>query len=184
MRNVTVMTAGICAGLLFAARASRADGATPPAGQTAAAPADADFLARALGVNQTEIVLGQMAVKRGTTPEVRATGEKMVQRHSDLGRQLRALANLDAAAPVTLSPAQQRTVARLAATPASDFDRAFKTTVDEGHVEELAMHRQAASHAVDPRVRALAAGRVTALEQSLATARAAAASTAPRRRDW
>lgn len=164
MRNVKWMSAGLCAGLLFSGGLSFADGAPQQTTQaTAAAPADRDFLVRALGVNQTEIVLGRMAVERATTAEVKAMGAKMVQRHTELARQL---GELDpASGPATLTAEQQKTVARLAAVSEYEFDRSFKDTVGAGHVDELAMYRQEVSHAADPRLRALATGRVTALEQ-------------------
>jgi putative membrane protein len=185
MRNVKWMSAGICVGLLFSAGLSFADGAaqrTTPA--SAAAPADRDFLVRALGVNQTEIVLGRMAIARGTTPDLRAIGEKMVQRHTELARQLGEIAQISPASePPTFTADQQRTIARLAAVSEYEFDRSFKTTVDAGHVDELAMYREEVSHAADPRLRALASGRVTALEQSLAKA-SQESSVPPQKRGW
>jgi predicted outer membrane protein len=172
MRKVQWMKAGLCAVVLFTAGSSFADGAPPQTARApAATPVDRAFLARALGVNQTEIVLGQMAIKRGTTLEVRAMGEKMVQRHTELARQLRELAQIDPASePPALSADQQQTVAQLAAVSAHDFDVSFKNTVGAGHVEELAMYRQELGRAADPRLSALATGRVTALQQSLASA--------------
>jgi putative membrane protein len=186
MRNVQWMRAGFCAGLLFAAGPSFAEGASPQTTQTSAAvaPIDQAFLARALGVNQTEIVLGQMAMKRGTTPEVRAMGQKMVQRHTELARQLRELAQIDpASAPPALSGDQQKTIARLAAVSEYEFDTSFKNTVSAGHVEELAMYREEVRHAADSRLGALATSRVAALEQSMASV-SPAPSVPPARRGW
>ena len=185
MRSVKWMSAGFCAGLLFSAGPSFAAGASPQTTETApAAPTDRTFVVRALGVNQTEIVLGQMAIKRGTTLEVRAMGEKMVQRHTELARQLRELAQIDpASGPPTLSADQQKTIERLAAVSEYEFDSAFKNTVGAGHVEELAMYREEVSHAADPRLGAFAKGRVTALEQSMASA-SPAPSVPPERRGW
>jgi putative membrane protein len=185
MGNVKWMSGGLFAGLLLSASPSFAGNAPPRTTLTSApAPADRDFLARALGVNQTEIVLGQMAIKRGTTPEVRAMGEKMVQRHTELARQLRVLAQVDPASEApALSADQQKTVARLAAVSEYDFDRSFKSAVGAGHVDELAMYREEVSHAADPRLSALATGRVAALEQSMAIA-SQASSVPPKTRGW
>jgi len=185
MRNVQWMKAGLYVVVLFSAGPSFADGAPPRTTRApAATPADRAFLVRALGVNQTEIVLGQMALERGTTAEVRAMGEKMVQRHTELARQLRELAQIDPASePPALSTAQQQTVAQLAAVSARDFDVAFKNTVGAGHVDELAMYREEARRAADPRLGALAARRVAALEQSLASAGQASNVPAPKS-DW
>jgi putative membrane protein len=179
------MSRGLFAGLLSLAGLSFADGAPQqPLPVTAVAPADRVFVVRALGVNQTEIVLGRMAIARGTTQEVRAMGEKMVQRHTELARQLGELAPSNPPTePPTLTADQQETVARLAAVSGAEFDRSFKDAVGAGHVDELAMYREEVSHAADPRLRALATGRVTALEQSLASA-SQASSVPPPKRGW
>lgn len=186
MRNTQWMTAGICAGMLLSASASFADGSSPSTTQspTAPAPADQAFLVRALGVNQLELMLGQMAVKRASTPEVRTMGEKMVEKHTEFGRQLSDLAQIvpTSEAP-KLSADQQRTYVRLASLSGNDFDKSFKETVNAGHVQELAMYREEVSHAVDPRLVALAQGRVATLEKSMANA-VQAMNMAPKKHDW
>ena len=110
-------------------------------------------------------------------------GEKMVQKHTQLAQQLGELAQINPASePPTLTADQQKTVARLAAVSDPEFDGSFKSTVGAGHVDELAMYRDEVSRAADPRLRALATGRVTALEQSLASA--SQASVPPQKRGW
>jgi putative membrane protein len=185
MRNMQWIRAAFCVGLLFSASASFADGASPPTTQipTAAAPADKQFFVRALGVNQLELVLGRMAIKRAATPEVKAMGEKMVKKHTALGRQLSELAQVDPTSVPELSVDQQKTVARLASLSEYDFDKAFKDTVGAGHVQELAMYREEVARAADPRLRTLAQDRVTALEQSMASAQVAS-TTPPKTRGW
>ena len=185
MRSVHWVTAGVCAGLLFVGSVSFADTSSPPTTQTprADAPGDKDFLVRALRVNQLELLLGQMALKRGTTAEVKATGEKMVQKHTELGRQLSALAQIapKAGAP-KLSADQQSTLVRLASLSGDAFDQFFKDVVEMGHVQELTMYRDEISHAADPRLRALVRGRVATLQQTVAKANAMNASL--KTEDW
>jgi putative membrane protein len=183
MRSAKWMSAGCCAGLLWAAAPVFAETVSHETAETrATAPGDGAFLTRALGVNQLELTLGQMAVRRGTTPEVRAMGERMVKRHTEISRQLRELAGIDrASAPPTLSPDRQKTLATLEAVPYQDFDKVFKNTVSAGHIEELAMYREEVSHADDPRLAALAKGRVVALEQSMAMANPAPSVPAAKR---
>lgn len=185
MRTVRWMSAGFCAGLLFVVSPSFAERVSPQTTRSSTSTSsDRAFPAQALGVNQTEIVLGQMAIERAKTTEVKAMGEKMVQRHTELARQLRELAQIDAAsAAATLSADQQKTIARLASVSEYEFDRAFKNTVSAGHVEELAMYREEVSHAADPRLGALATGRVAALEQSMASF-SPPPSVPPARRGW
>ena len=51
-----------------------------------------------------------------------------------------------------------------------EFDSAFKQTVDDGHVKELAMYRDEVSRAANPQLRVLAEQRVATLQKSMAGA--------------
>jgi putative membrane protein len=129
---------------------------------------DQEFVERALAVNEGEVQLGQLATERSGTPDVKTTGEKMVQNHTQLGQQLGGLASQLGASPTAELSAEQRdTLARLRAVPGSEFDPAFKQAVDEGHVKELAMYRDWLARTDNPQIRKLAAGRVEALQKSL-----------------
>jgi len=170
MRKKYWMSAGLCVALLSPEGMTFAQGSSPPPTQTEAADARGDqaFLERALGVNQVELALGEMAAERGNAPEVKAMGKTMVEKHSELGRQLADLARRSHASEAPqLSTEQQSTVAHLASLSGSAFDASFKQTVDAGHVQELAMYRDEVSHAVDPELRALAERRVSTLEQTV-----------------
>src|SRR6516164_6396049 len=91
------------------------------------AGSDQEFVQRALAVNEGEVQLGKLASERASTPDVKGTGEKMVQKHSQLGQQLGGLANqLGASSTAELSADQRDTLARLRALPGSEFDPAFK----------------------------------------------------------
>ncbi len=166
MRKMQWMRAGLCAVLLLPGSVAFADGSPPP---SAAAPlSDREFLVRALGVNQLELVLGQLAAKKGNSLEVRAMGEKMIRKHTEFGRQLSDLAQRPAGStPPRLSAEQQSTYARLTSLSGNDFDKSFKETIDAGHVQELVMYRDEAIHATDQRLRVLAQGRVATLQQTV-----------------
>jgi len=69
-----------------------------------------------------------------------------------------------------MSPDEQETLARLQSQSGPEFDSAFKQTVDDGHVKELAMYRDEVSRAANPRLRVLAEQRVAALQKSMAGA--------------
>ena len=128
MRMMQWTRAGVCAALLLSGGVSFAEGSSPPPSQTENADATSDrgFLANALRVNQVELTLGQMAAERGSTPEVRATGAKMVQKHTELGGQLADQARrLGVSAAPELSPDQRSTVVRLASLSGSAFDQSF-----------------------------------------------------------
>lgn len=180
------ITMGLGAGLLGLVAPALASGApTPPAQAQAANPTmDADFLLHARGVNQFELVLGEMASRRAATSEVKEMAAKMIQKHTGIGRQLQELAQLPpTSAPPALAEDQEATVAHLSALPDGDFDKAFKETVGAVHVRELALYREEAGRTQSPSLRTFTGGRITALEQSMGIA-PQAARTPRAKRGW
>lgn len=166
-RSVNWIHVGVVAGLLLSGGSAAAQASSPAAAQPQTG--DRAFLERALGVNELEVRLGRLAAERGSTPEVKAQGQKMVQNHTALGQELGALARqAGATGTAELSSDQRAAFDRVAAQPASGFDAEFRRTVDDGHVAELAMYRDEVGRAVSPDLRALAERRVAALEQAMA----------------
>jgi putative membrane protein len=148
-------------------------------------PADQKFLETALGVNQLELQLGQLARKRATTAEVKAMGGKMVDKHTAFGAQLAALAKASGGSGVAAMSADQRaTYARVTAQTGAAFDTVFKQVVDAGHVDELAMYRVEVPRANGAALRDLAKARVAALEIAVANAKTAAAPAPAPAQDW
>jgi putative membrane protein len=142
-----------------------------PASQAQHSGSDEVFLKRALSINEEEVQLGHLAAERASSPEVKAMGQTMVQNHTRLGRQLGGLATQAGTSPsAELTAAQRDTLARLRSQPGSEFDAAFKRTVDEGHVKELAMYRDWLGRTQNPQIRTLAEGRVESLQKSLGMA--------------
>jgi putative membrane protein len=130
---------------------------------------DRAFLQQALGTNELELQLGRLAVNRANTPEVKAMGEKMIKKHTEFGQQLSDLAKQSGLSGTpAMSTDQRATYSRVESQGAAQFDKTFKQTVDAGHVEELAMYRDAVSRADSPQLRALAQRRVTELQNSMA----------------
>jgi len=161
-----IIRAGLCAAMVMSSAGVLAAEAYPP---PKAAEGDQAFLKQALGVNELELRLGRLAAERASTPELKAMGQRMVQKHTELGGKLSELARqAGASGDAELSPEQQETLARVESQSGSAFDAAFKETVDSGHVKELAMYQDEVSHAASPQLRALAEQRVTALQQSMA----------------
>jgi putative membrane protein len=170
---------GSRARLLLAIGVALAAGAPAPSTRAQQGGGDQAFLEQALGVNELELQLGKLATERGGA-EVKAMGQKMVQKHTELGAQLSGLAKqAGSTGEAKLTPEQQATYDRIAKLSGSDFDAAFKKTVDDGHVKELAMYRDEASRASSPELRALAQQRVTTLEQSVKATAAAKESKKP-----
>jgi len=160
--------AGLCAGLLLSTGVALALGA-PPESPAQRVESDRAFLKQALGVNELELRLGRLATERATTSELKAMGKKMVQKHTEFGQQLSELAKQSGiSGDAEMSPDQQETLTRVESQSGREFDTAFKQTVDEGHVKELAMYRDEVSRAANPQLRVLAEQRVATLQKSMA----------------
>jgi putative membrane protein len=180
--RTTLINLGLCAGLLWSGSAALADRSPAPATQQA--NSDQEFLDKALGVNQLELQLGQLAAQKGTTAEVKAMGKKMVEKHTELGNQLADLArHAGGSGKAALSSDQRATYDRVAAQSGSALDAAFKDVVDAGHIKELAMYRDEVGRAKSPALRELAQRRVAKLEETVAQSKAAKPSAEPKQ-DW
>jgi putative membrane protein len=171
MRGTRWMNAGLCAGLLLSGDVVLAQQSPSKATAAPYNNGDQDFLENALGVNQLELQLGRLAAERATTPEVKAMGQKMVQKHTELGQQLSDLARQSGGSGnPELSSDQRAIYDRVASQSGIAFDTTFKQTVDAGHIKELAMYRDEVSRAANPQLRALAEGRVVKLQETVAQA--------------
>jgi putative membrane protein len=166
VRATRWIQAGLCAGLLLSRGVGFAK--TPSATPMERSESDQAFLKQALGVNELELQLGRLAAERASTSELRAMGQKMVQKHTDFGQQLSNLAKQSGVSGTAeMSPEQLATFTRVQSQSGAGFDAAFKQTVDAGHVKELAMYRDEVSRAANPKLRALAERRVKALQQAM-----------------
>lgn len=178
MRKTNWLHVGLCTGMLLSGGAALAQGSAHQPGQTEkptpsgqaekANPSDREFLNRALRLNQLELRLGRLASERGSTADLKSMGNKMVQKHSDFGRQLTEQARRSGVTEAPeLTPEQQAVVTRLEGLSGPEFDAAFKQTIDELHRKELAMYQDEAKRAEDPQLRALAQTRVSTLQEAL-----------------
>jgi putative membrane protein len=177
---------GLCTGLLLTGGVAVADRSPADAAQTQRENGDREFLEKALGVNQLELELGQLATQRATTAEVKAMGQKMVEKHTELGQQLAELARqAGGSEKAALSSDQRAIYERVASQSGNALDTVFKEVVDAGHVKELAMYRDEVGRAKSPALRELAQRRVAKLEETVAQAKAPAPKPkAEPKQDW
>jgi putative membrane protein len=182
MRRAGWINTGLCAGLLLSSGAPLVQ-ASPAQAAQSQARSDQDFLEQALGVNELELQLGRLAGERAIAPELKAMGQKMVEKHTELGQQLSKLAQTagpggdgpsdsGGSEKAVMSADQRATLARVASQSGRAFDTVFKQTVDAGHIQELAMYREEVSSAVNPQLRELAQLRVVKLQEAVAEAEA------------
>jgi putative membrane protein len=177
------MNMALCGGLLLSGGIVLADPPAKPA-QTQNDRADQEFLEKALGVNQLELQLGQLAAQHAFTAEVKAMGQKMVEKHTELGQQLAELSRqAGGSGKVELSSDQRAIYKRVTSQSGAAFDAVFKEVVDAGHVNELAMYQDEVSRAKSPALRELVEHRAAKLKETVAQAEAKKSKSAPKQ-DW
>ena len=119
----------------------------------------AELLPAAAASNQFEIVTGNLAQERAASDEVKALGAMFVEHHTALLAKGRAVAaELGLTVPETLTPKQQRIVAKLQRLSGERFDRKWLKAQIAAHEEALALHLRGAIRGVEPQIRTLAQG--------------------------
>ncbi len=125
----------------------------------------AEVLSRIHEVNQTEIYVGKLAVKKGTTPEVRDFGKDLVKDHSAADRKIEALAkdeNLQLSPPGPVSAELGRVrnhdgaVQEMLANVNGDtFDRDFLHAMVEDHQKNIDALKDVQAKSNDPKLKDL-----------------------------
>ncbi len=140
-----VLLAAVCAVLL-------------PSAAMAAHPtvdaADRQFVDRAHSINQGEIELGKLAQRRGTTPEVRELGRRMVKDHTAALDQLRVVGRQnDLSLPHGVEPEEAALHARLSRLTGPAFDRAYVEHMVSGHQEAIGLFEEELHRTRNPALR-------------------------------
>src|SRR5215212_786546 len=168
-RPVQLLVSAIVALGLLAPVAAASDGSGhgSPWWSDDPAPISAqEFLTAAAASNQFEIVTGQLAQERASAPEIKALGAEFVEHHTMLLQQGRAVATkLGITVPETLTPKQQRIVARLQQLSGKRFDRKWLIAQIAAHREALALNLRGAIRGDVPEIRTLAQGALPFITQ-------------------
>jgi len=120
--------------------------------QTAVTTADANFLQAAAEGGLTEVKLGELAAKQGTTEALREFGQQMIKDHGAINDNLKALATAKGVTlPTGLDEKHQAQVDKTAALPGSEFDDTYLIDTVKAHEkDDLAFKAEsAATHDVD-----------------------------------
>jgi len=118
---------------------------------------DRQFIDRAYSINEGEIELGKLAQKKGTTPEVREFGQRMVGDHTVALEQLRdvALRN-NLSLPDQLQPEQVDLYKRLSVLEGTRFDDAYIDHMVSGHEGAIRTFADEADRGQNPALRSYA----------------------------
>jgi putative membrane protein len=156
--------------------AMKAADATKPSAGTAVA--DAKFVKEAAEGGLAEVALGQLAVKKGTSNDVKKFGQRMVDDHSKANDELKQLAsqkNVDV--PQDLNAKDKATKARLEALSGEQFDQQYMEDMVKDHTKDVSDFRRESKSAHDPDIKKFAAQTLPTLEDHLRQAKTIAPTT-------
>ncbi|MER5388466.1 DUF4142 domain-containing protein [Saccharopolyspora sp. NPDC002686] len=134
-------------------------GQVQSSGAVAAAMSDQDssFLTKAEQVNLAEITIGELALKKATTPQVRSLAQETLADHQDAKAKMEELASRKGVTlPTSPSAEQQSTGHELEKASGAAFDTAYLKAQVSGHEEAAAFTRSEIGSGGDADVQAFA----------------------------
>ena len=135
---------------------------------------DAEFAISAADGGLMEVKLGELALINGSSPQIKAFGQTMVDDHSKANSELAALtAQKQISIPATLSEKKQTQYDDLSKMKGSEFDKAYAKFMVEDHKEDIEAFKKEAEKGTDAGLKAWAAAKVPTLEHHLMMAEAA-----------
>jgi putative membrane protein len=119
-----------------------------------ASSADKSFVKNAIEGGNAEIELGEMAMARGTSDDVKQFGKKMVDDHTQLGEQMKTVAGQIGVTPPKAIPALDKALEmKLKMLSANDFEAAYIKAMVKDHQQDLADFKKEAMNGSSPAVK-------------------------------
>lgn len=130
-----------------------------------------EFAVEAADGGMLEVQLGQLALTKASSPQVKEFAQSMIDDHSKANEELKNLAqSKNITLPSALSEKNQKDYNDLAEKSGADFDKAYCEFMVKDHKEDLDKFKKAAEKAEDPDLKSWAAGKVPVLEHHLSMA--------------
>ena len=150
---------------------SAAPPAPPPPQAAPAASSDQEFVNTAMGMNASEIAMGQLTRGKAVAKPVKTLAARMVSEHTRANQRLAALARQlkIAAAPGPVDPPPD-----LAAANGPEFDRKYVAILVKSHQDAIALYDSEATGGQDPRAKRFARTMLPTLRHDLHEAEALA----------
>ena len=118
---------------------------------------DKAFVESALRSRMAEVELGKLAAQKGSSPDVKQFGQKMVADHSKLGDQMQQVAQqMGVHDPKGLSKKDKKLVAKLETLSGSQFDDAYIEAMVKDHKDDLSNFRAEANDTQNSTLRQVA----------------------------
>jgi putative membrane protein len=154
------------------ARSGSAAAQSAPMGGKAVSAADVAFVANAASAGTLEVEASRVALEKAKSEAVRSFAQKMVDEHSKVGAQLRALTVASSVGNVAaMTPTDGERLRKLKELNGRDFDREYVARMGvAAHQDAVAEFQKAAESASDPQVRTFAQATLPELQAHLKAA--------------
>ncbi|WP_353068755.1 DUF4142 domain-containing protein [Tunturibacter empetritectus] len=120
-------------------------------GDTAQNMKDKMFLRKAAQGGMAEVKLGQLAAQKGSSDEVKAFGQKMVDDHTKLNNDMAPIADsMGVRLPTNLNKEDQAEYDKLNGLSGNDFNTEYLSFMVKDHHKDLHEFRQEAASTTDP----------------------------------
>jgi putative membrane protein len=137
-------------------------------------PLDKFLLQSSIQGDRFEIAGGKLAESRGSTPEVRALGARLVKDHkASLADASRLARRLDISVPKTPTPSQEWELGVVGGLSGAAFDSAYTALEIQDHKQDIDDMKTEVSEGTDASVRHMARTELPTLRKHLALSRAA-----------
>ncbi len=149
--------------------------------QSPPTPEPSELLGKIHHTNQVEMQMGQLALEKGGTAEVRRYGELLYRDHRMADGMVTKFAHqrsITLAAPMPKSPDEQKQMEqqmdvmnKLKTTSGAEFDRTFLMAMEKGHEKAIGMLDAAEPNVQDSDLRGMLGKMLPVLRQHLALAK-------------
>jgi putative membrane protein len=135
-------------------------------------PADKDFMMKAAQGGMAEVMLGQMASSKGTSPDVKNFGNRMVSDHGKANDELKQLAqNKGMALPADVDKESKDTADKLTKASGKDFDKQYITAMVDDHEKDVKEFEKESKDAKDPDLKTWVTNTLPTLQDHLKMAK-------------
>jgi putative membrane protein len=135
-------------------------------------PADKDFVMKTAQASMAEVSLGQMASSKGTSPDVKNFGNRMVSDHGKANDELKQLAqNKGLALPADVDEDSKKMSDKLSKLNGKEFDKEYISGMVDGHEKVVKSFEKESKDAKDPDLKAWASKTLPTLQDHLKMAK-------------
>lgn len=161
---------------IYLAQAGGSTAAPGTMGGKAVSAADVEFVSSAASACTLEVEASRVALEKSKTPAVRNFAQKMVDEHSKVGAELRALNVASSVGNVAaMSPKEGEQLRKLKELQGREFDREYAAQIGvAAHQEAVNAFQKAATSATDTQLKTFAQAKLPGLREHLKMAQALA----------